>query len=261
MKKSENKSAFRRFLLSPVTTVLAFAAAAGLLLTSGIGGARAALTYFSETYTQRVTMYDIGVTLQENGVDVAYRDYNSSADGTWNEAEGILLTNMLAEGEDFKLGVAYPEAISVRNSGNINQYVRVTIYKYWLDKDGNKMQTLSPDLINLHMINIGTDWILDPTASTAERTVVYYKYLLNAGEHTSPMSDTLSVSNALAAKVTQTTKKEGNKTTITTTYDYDGVSFHIVATCDAVQEHNAAPAIESAWGTNVTVNNKQVTLR
>ena len=52
----------------------------------------------------------------------------------------------------------------------------------------------------------------------------------------------------------QKTETNGNYTTITTTYDYDGVSFRIEVEVDAVQEHNAEDAIWSAWGKRVTVN-------
>ena len=57
----------KRFLKSPKATVITFALAVVLLLLSSIGGTRAALTYFSETYASRVQMSNIGVTLMEKG--------------------------------------------------------------------------------------------------------------------------------------------------------------------------------------------------
>ena len=39
-----------------------FLLSVAMLLGSTIGGARAALTYYSETYTSRIQMYYIGVT-------------------------------------------------------------------------------------------------------------------------------------------------------------------------------------------------------
>ena len=64
----------------------------------------------------------------------------------------------------------------------------------------------------------------------------------------------------IATKVHQTVEKEGEYTTITTSYDYDGVQFKIEAKVDAVQEHNAEDAILSAWGKNVTVSNSMLSL-
>ena len=42
--------------------------------------------------------------------------------------------------------------------------------------------------------------------------------------------------------------------TITTSYDYDGYSFHVEAEVDAVQTHNAKDAIKSAWGVDVVID-------
>ena len=248
----------RMKVVSPVMTLGLFVLAVALLLGSSIGGTRAALTYYSETYTSRIQMYDIGVSLLENDREVSWRDYSSAGDGTWNEHTGTLLENMLPEGEKLTLGRRYQENLKVRNTGTINQYVRVSIYKYWLDPQGIKMRDLSPDLIDLNLVDLGTDWIEDEEARTEERTVLYYNKLLYAeGQGTSEtalFADTLTIDDSIAKKVSQETKKEGNYTTIITTYDYDGVSFRIEVEVDAVQEHNAEDAIWSAWGKRITVS-------
>lgn len=253
-----------RIFRSPVTTLALFALAVILLLTSGVGGARAALTYFSENYTSRVEMYDIGVTLQENGERVSWRDYGSAADGSWTEHTGALLTKMLGEGESLQLGKSYPEVLTVRNSGTIDEYVRVSIYCYWVDRDGNKLQNLDPGLIDLHLLT-GNGWTEDTASATAERRVLYYDSVLPAtdenGEQlagndprrtTSAFSDTLTINPAVAAKVTQSesTEERDGRTyrIITTSYDYDGVEFRVELQADAVQTHNADAATRSAWG-------------
>ena len=95
----------------------------------------------------------------------------------------------LKEGETLTLGKHYQEQLKVKNTGTINQYVRVSIYKYWLDAEGNKLRDLSPDLINLNLVNVGTDWMEDEGARTRERTVLYYSKLLYAeGEGASETS-------------------------------------------------------------------------
>ncbi len=251
-------------LLPPAVTAVLFTAAMALLIFGSVESTRAALTYYSETYASRVQMYDIGVSLNENGERVSWRDYNSSANGTWNENTGVLLEHMLPEGESVEVGKTYQENLNVSNSGTINQYVRVTIYKYWTDAGGKKMQSLSPELIDLHLVNLGTDWLLDEAASTPERTVLYYNKLLYAegeGASETPLfADTLTINKMIATKVHQQVETEGEYTTITTTYDYDGVQFRVEAKVDAVQEHNAEDAILSAWGRNVTVSNNMLSL-
>ena len=50
----------------PKITVLLLAASAVLLVGSGVGSARAALTYYSENYSAQMNMQSIGVSLVEN---------------------------------------------------------------------------------------------------------------------------------------------------------------------------------------------------
>ena len=251
----------KELLKSPAVNITIFVLVVVLLLFSSVGGARAALTYVSEYYSTRVQMYDIGVTLEENGKAVSKRDYNSKSNGSWDEETGELLTNMLGKDEDLKIGKTYQEELTVKNSGTIDQYVRVSIYRYWLDKDGNKMQELSPELIDLNLVN-SSDWVVDKDASTSERTVLYYTKLLKAGKSSSPLSDTLAIDNMIATKVSQTTETNANGLkTITTTYDYDGVTFNLEAKVDAVQDHNAEDAIWSAWGRKVAISNNTLRLK
>ena len=228
---------------SPRVTIALFAAAGVLLAGSSIGGARAALTYFSETYRSQVEMYDIGVTLNENGKGVSRRDYQSYSDGQWTEGTGALLEDRWSAENQLQLGKAYEEAISVTNSGSIDQYVRVSLYKYWI-KDGKKQQDLDPGLIELHLANLDSGWIVDTSASTAERTVLYYNKALGVGGTSVPVTDTLTIST----KVSENPKA------------YDGAEFRIEAEVDAVQTHNAEDAILSAWGSKVRVSGSSLRL-
>jgi len=157
------------------------------------------------------------------------------------------------EGEKFKIGVWYPEELKVMNSGTINQYVRVSLYKYWLDENGEKVQTLTPDLIDME-IQTDNGWMIDEESSTDERTILYYNRVLETGETSPAFAGRLKIDQSVTAKVTQTTEKTANGSKIITTYDYDGVQFCIEATVDAVQEHNVEDAVWSAWGRKVTVN-------
>lgn len=234
----------KKMIASPVTTVAAFAVAAGLLLFSSIGGARAALTYFSDDYAANIQLHEIGVTLVENGAAV----------------EGELLKGLLAEGEELKLGTAYQEQLNVYNSGVINEYVRVSIHKYWVDSEGEKIRTLSPELIGLNLVNLGTDWLIDQEASTRERTVLYYNKLLASQSETPLFADKLTIDGSIADRVGETRETSGGYTTITVTYEYDGARFCIEAKVDGVQEHNAQDAIWSAWGRRVTIDNGVLSL-
>lgn len=245
-------SRFTKAIASPRVNIVLFVAAAILLLISVVGGTQAALSYYSDTYLARLSASSIGVTLLENGEEVAWRNYDG--DDQWAEAHGALLGNMLGEGQTVHVDQVYPEELAVENSGAIAQYVRVTLLKYWEDADGNKVTTVSPDLIDIDLAE-DQGWIVDEEASTLERTVLYYDSVLQPGDVSNPLTKAVSLDPAVASKVTQTTEEKDGYTTIITKFDYDGLHFCIEAVVDAVQEHNAADAILSAWGKTVTVSN------
>lgn len=223
----------------PKVTMALFAAAAVLLLASTVGGAQAALSYASETYNSRVQMSRMGVALLEN-------------DKQLSGENGALLGELLKQGEAFLPGKVYDEKLTVSNTGEIAQYVRVTLYKYWTDKNGEKLPSLSPELIQVNTGDPGK-WLLDQEASTGERMILYYKEPLEPGNTTTEaVMKSFQVDARLANRVSQE-EKDG---VITTTYEYDGVQLWLAAEVDAVQTHSASQAILSAWGRKVTFDEK-----
>lgn len=245
----------KKLLTGKRGTLILAGVACLLLASSAVGSTRAALTYFSENYTMQMQIYDIGVTLVEQSAqgskDVSSRDYTGSND-SWKESTGALLSDMLKEtGDKLEIGRDYTEQLSVRNSGTIEEYVRVRVFKNWTDADGTKVTTLAPSLIVLNLTQNG--WIVDQKASTEERTVLYWPKPLKAGESTAPFSDTLRIDSAVAKKVTKNETVSGDYSTVTTDYNYNGKKFNLEVEVDAVQTHNAEDAIKSAWGVNVNV--------
>lgn len=238
----------------PKKPALVLTAAALLLVGSTVGSTRAALTYYSENYSAQMNMQSIGVSLLENDKVVSSRDYvsNNEWKGT---SEGTLLTNLLGKDETFTPGKKYNEAISVKNSGTIDTFVRVIITKSWQDEEGNKNTTLSPDLIELNFLT-DNEWQIAKDQSTTERTVLYYTKAVTAGDSTPALSDTIRIKPSIAKDVTK--HVDGN--TITYTYKYNGYTFHIDAEVDAVQTHNAKDAIKSAWGVDVNVSDDETTM-
>ena len=216
-------------------TVILLAAAVILLLGSAAGSTRAALTYYSENYVAGIQTSSIDVSLVENG----------------NDTE-VLLENLVGKDEKVVLGKSYDEAISVANTGSIDSYVRVILTKSWKDASGAKDTTLSPELIDLNLVE-GNGWVVDKAASTAERTVLYYTGIVPAGAATAPLSDTVKIDPLVGTKVIETVKTDANGKTITYVHEYDGYSFNIDAEVNAVQTHNAQDAIKSAWGVDVSI--------
>lgn len=231
--------------------VLLLCASVVLLLMSTVGSARAALTYYSENYAMEVTVSSIGVTLMENGNSVSYRNY---LEEDWSDSgSGELLKEMVPEGESLTPGKSYPEVLSVRNSGAIDSYVRVILYRSWQDESGKKLTDLSPELIAFRLAE-GSGWVVDEDASTPERTVLYYTKVLPSGADTPALCDAVSISNDIYKEAREEVVEEtAEGKTIRTYLRYDGCYMSVEAEVDAVQTHNAAEAIGSAWGVDVAM--------
>ena len=254
-KKSPWKKPKRPF---PLTLVL-FLCASSLLLLGTVSGIQATLTYFSAYYTAQIEAADIGVTLVENGTDLSYRNY-SGRDNRCNTRTGTLAATLPDQsGGKIQLGRLYREELSLRNSGKIDQYVRVRIFRSWVDEAGEKITTLSPALIDIHFL---TDtWLLDESASTPERTVLYYPNILSPGQETPLFADTLRLDGSIASGVREETEiREDGTTVIRAIYAYDGMRFCLEAEVDALQTHNAQDAIRSAWGPDIAVNGGTLSL-
>ena len=255
----------KSFFRSPMGTLFTFMLAVLLLMTGTIGGVRAAPQIFNPDFAYSgVELDQIGITLVENGnnkvVDLSSRNYNKSiqdfeyASNSSDPKMGALLTNMLAEGEKLKFGYAYPERLSVRNSGSIPEYVRVTVYKYWVDGEDrfdaydDKGNDVLNDLIDLHFLETN-GWVIDHNSDTKERTVLYYREVLDTEDSGNPyqtpdFTDTLTIDNTIVDYAKITTETGPN----TVTWVADGMQFMIEVEADGVQNHNARAAMKSAWG-------------
>lgn len=238
------------------TTLLLFGASALLLLGSAVGSSRAALTYYSEDYQAEIATTEIGVTLLENGAPA----------GTQGENGGQLLANLTDDkkGEKIQPGKPYTEELSVQNSGGIDEYVRLIVYRYWWEDDegnpgngGKKRTDLSPELIKLQLKE-GSGWVEDKTASTDERMIFYYTNILPAGEPSAALTDKLMIDSSVLEMVEKNVASTSDGEVITLDYDFDGVRFVLEAEVDAVQTHNAADAIKSAWGVDVNIGENGV---
>lgn len=258
----------KSFFRSSMGTTFMFMLAILLLMTGTIGGVRATPQIFNpDFYYGGLELDEIGITLLENGGPVSSRNYNKtkqafdvSSNDAKNAEQGILLANMLGN-EKLKIGKKYDEILSVRNTGVIPEYVRVTVYKYWVsvDKDGNETRfdaynaegkDILNKLIELHFLE-GDDWVIDHGADTKERTVLYYKHLLQPGKDTTAFTDKLAINNAIldfGMKDPIEKDAAGNVLSWSWSWVVDGLEFRIEAEADGVQNHNARAAVKSAWG-------------
>ncbi len=240
--KANSRNKYRK-----VTAVLSVAAVA-LLAFGGVTGARAALTY-STVFQSDFGTQDIGVGLVEK---------TGANDAVSIEEDGALLTKLVGEGETFIVGKKYDEQLMAENTGTIDEYVRMTVHKYWVDGD-DKQTDLKPEQIKLTFNE--SDWIVVDEDKTDETIVLYYKTPLAAGEEsvTKAAVTSLTADSSILSAVKQTTAKSDDGTTITTEYAYDGISIGLDAEVDSVQTHHAQDAMLSAWGVNASFSGDTLT--
>lgn len=267
---------------------LALLAAAVLLLAgSGITAARAQLTVFSDNYEAQLFLNHMQVHLVENGQDVCggHNTLDGSTKVTGELAQHLGYSNskneVLGKAEP---GRVYREEICARNGQDKDEYVRVTVRKYWVKTDGKgnvlkdengnpiKDTTLSPDLIRL---TYGKDdpsvkasslfnkeaWQISDEETTAESTTYYCTKALKGGADSELLFDRLMIDGSIASAGTMHETEEDGYKVYTYEYTYDGAAFFIEADMQAIQTHNAEDAIHSQWGVyNVTEDAETQTL-
>ena len=188
----------------------------------------------------------------ENGGIIAYRNYSKS--GNWEELFGEINFDGLEIGEDIE------KIITIKNSGNISEFVRIIITKYWADKDENKIENKNGgvDIDELIELNFTGDenWLIDEARATTERTLAYYKKAIDVREETGALIDSIKISpDIYDYGYTISEDENGN---ITVNYDINGLRMGIEV--DAVQTHNAKVAIKSAWGIDVEISEDESTI-
>ena len=172
-------------------------------------------------------------------------------------------------------GKLYKEEIAAQNGSDIDEFVRLTVRKYWMepqkDADGNVVTDESGDPVlvkssklkpsRIHLYYKGKEgynsnaWALNKKEQTTESSTYYYKLDLDPDATTPLLFDNVSIDKDTIdlGEVTTTESKEGGKTVYTYEYQYDGCVFFIEADVQAIQTHNINDAIKSQWGvSNVT---------
>ena len=214
-----------------------------LLVFGSVGGARAALNLQSDIYESQLETTSINVAITEGDEVVSNVMMLSSGDmvsRTGNPPD-----------KTFKIGKVYDLPLSVTNNGSIDEYVRVTVYQYWVNLDentvvsstgwfdgsGTKDRSLDPGLIKL---GFSDGWTKDTAASsTPERTVYYYPDILEPGQ---------SVQFLQSVRVDSSIVKLVEVVNGKYVYSYNGKGFVLEIQADAVQTHNGDAARISSWG-------------
>ena len=188
----------------------------------------------------------------ENGGIIAYRNYSKS--GNWEELFGEINFDGLEIGEDIE------KRITIKNSGNISEFVRIIITKYWADKDENKIENKNGgvDIDELIELNFTGDenWLIDEARTTTERTLAYYKKAIDVREETGALIDSIKISPDIYDYGYTISEDDNGNIAV----DYNISGFNMIIEVDAVQTHNAKVAIKSAWGIDVEISEDESTI-
>lgn len=156
-------------------------------------------------------------------------------------------------------GYTYSEKITAKNAGNVEEYVRIIVKKYWTDGSGKRVD-LDPSLIQFSYGSKAYNdsrWVMDPSQTTKEQSVYYYRIPLGEGEKTAPLFDGVKIDASIADKF-KLSKKDSR---ITAEYDYNSLKIGTDMTVQGVQTTDGTDAVKSTWGNgHVNVENGVVVI-
>ena len=220
----------------PKASIALMLAAFVLLAAGGAIATFAAPDVISEDYKSEFSLDHIDVELVENGKP------SSKLDGKG------LMSEVAGKADP---GRIYKEELAAKNVSNVDEYVRMVVHVYWLDKNGKKDASVDPDLIELTYGDKDYNdsaWQINPTETTRERREFYYSKVLGDGKTTEPVVDKLRLNGKVIKDMTVTTEQKAGKTVYTYNYKYDGYSIAVEADVQSLQTHNVNDAIRSVWG-------------
>ncbi len=236
----------------PYLFTVAIILAISLLTLTTVAGASAVPNQQSGEYQTDMQMLNIAVSIEESTDGTTWSTVASEAGKT-----GTAFSSL--SGKQFDVGETYKDQFRISNSGKIDEYVRVVIYKYWVDAKGEKDFTGNADMIEL-VVPANSGWILDKKNSTSEKKIYFYtKPLTTEGEGKLSKSflEGLRLNGAIKSEYTVSESEVTIDGVIYKTkvynYKYNDRSFKVEIEADAVQTHHAVDAIKSAWGRDVSV--------
>ena len=193
--------------------IILMSVAGAMMLTLIIGGTMAGFTAQSEAGTADISTKQLGITLEDGNVPMA---------------------NAMEEIEIAMPGDEIPVPYRVTNdvADGYDLYTRVTIYKYWEDRslDAKNIQIYVGSGEDKVELKAGTNvdgWIV--WYEDEEQVIAYYTRPLAAGESTSDILDTLTVSKEISNS-------------------YTGQTVKLEIEADAVQKAVAESSIPAEWG-------------
>ncbi len=235
----------KRVLHSPLITGLLFVLALALLVTGSVGSVRALPNSETAEMHSTIETTKMGVAILQNGETCV----NTGSNGLMNVGG-----TDVASGESFKVGKNYNLNLSVKNTGDVEGYVRITIYRYWASQNTNasgwvggyaeKRTDLDPEMIELDIAE-ENGWVIDTSAPSegGERIVIY-----RGNQAALQQNDSLLFlkSVRINGDILEDLKPYDDGSY--GYYAYDNATFMLEIKADIVQTHSGDAARTGTWG-------------
>ena len=200
----------------------------------------------------------IVLTIGLVGVTIAYFSNSTSIDNTFKTKEyGTTTDEDFVSPNNWLPGDTEPKTLTVTNSGNVDEAVRISYTETWTSKNAKDndqegdlpLKQNNNDVAIINWANTD-DW---STVTENGVTYKYYKYKLAPTETTTSLLESVTFNSAAVnnSNCVETTPEPGKKviTCDSTGNGYDGATYKLRFNVETVQYNQ----YQTAWGTSVVL--------
>ena len=192
------------------------------------------------------------------GLTVAYFSNSTSIDNTFRSKEyGTTTDEDFVSPDNWLPGTTTPKTLTVTNSGNVDEAVRISYTETWTSKNAKDNDQegdlpLKQNNNDVAIINLANtdDW---STVTENGVTYKYYKYKLAPTETTTSLLNSVTFNSAAVnnSNCVESTPEPGKKviTCDSTGNGYDGATYKLRFNVETVQYNQ----YRNAWGTSVVL--------
>ena len=185
------------------------------------------------------------------GLTLAYFTNTASLSNEFKSKEyGTTVTEEFTSPENWLPGSTEPKTLTVTNSGQVDEAVRVSYVETWTSKNGDNLSlTQNNNRAAIINFNDNGDWA---PVTENNKTYYYYNYKLQPNGTTSTLLNSVTFNKDIVNtnNCVETKTETGKKVECSSSGDeYDGATYRLVFTVETVQYDKYT----SAWNTNKTI--------
>ena len=169
---------------------------------------------------------------------------------------GTTVEEVFESPSDWTPGTTTDKTLTVTNSGQVDEAVRVSYTETWTSKNSNVEGDLELSQGNNRatIINFSDNGDWTPVTESDNKTYYYYNYKLTPGETTSTLLDSVTFNKDIVNtnNCVETKTATGKKVECTSDgAGYDGATYKLVFKVETVQYDKYS----EAWGTSAAISN------